>query len=217
LREVGGHRGIAAGAIVSRQFYETDRRRGFLRGFKMQVLRGTGPAGMALVGGGLGRVPWGAGHHRAFADLFGHSLAISICADDLPEETNRVELAPQHPDAQGLPGLRMVYRLGENTRRILDHGLARAAELMAEMDAAGTHATPLVADAGFHLMGTARMGEDPRRSVVDRWGRSHDVPNLFVADGSVFVTAAAVNPAHTIQALALRTADHILAHRHPPS
>jgi choline dehydrogenase-like flavoprotein len=62
-------------------------------------------------------------------------------------------------------------------------------------------------------MGTARMGEDPARSVVDRWGRAHAVPNLYLADGSLFVTAAAVNPTHTIQALALRAADHILADR----
>jgi choline dehydrogenase-like flavoprotein len=209
----GGHRGIAAGGIVSRQFYETDPRRGFHRGFKMQVLRGTGPAGMALSGGGLGRLPWGKSHHAAFAHGFGHTLALSICADDLPDQANRVELAPDRPDAQGLPGVRMVYQVGANTRAILDHGLARAAELMDAIGAAETHATPLVADAGFHLMGTARMGDDPARSVADRWGRTHAVPNLYLADGSLFVTAAAVNPTHTIQALALRAADHILAGR----
>jgi choline dehydrogenase-like flavoprotein len=74
-------------------------------------------------------------------------------------------------------------------------------------------ATPLVSDAGFHLMGTACMGEDARFSVVDRFGRAHAVPKLFIADGSVFVTAAATNQAHTIQALALRTADHMVATR----
>jgi choline dehydrogenase-like flavoprotein len=66
---------------------------------------------------------------------------------------------------------------------------------------------------GFHLLGTVRMGDDPARSVVDAFGRAHDVPNLFVADGSVFVTCAALNPTSTIQALALRTADHIVATR----
>ncbi len=206
---VGGHRGIAAGAIVSRQFYETDRARGFVRGFKLQVLRGTGPAGIALAGGGFGRLPWGAAHRAAFAGTFGHTLAVSICADDLPEEANRVDLAPDRPDGHGLPGAKMTYRVGANSRAILDHGLARAAELLAAVDAEATQATPLVADAGFHLMGTARMGDDPEHSVVDRFGRAHAVPNLFIADGSVFVTAAAVNPAHTIQALALRTADHM--------
>jgi choline dehydrogenase-like flavoprotein len=56
-------------------------------------------------------------------------------------------------------------------------------------------------------MGTARMGTDARTSVVNEWGRCHDVPNLFIIDGSIFVTAAAVNPTNTIQALALYVAD----------
>ena len=71
---------------------------------------------------------------------------------------------------------------------------------------------PLARVAGWHLMGTTRMGNDPAHSVVDRWGRAHDVPNLFVVDGSVFVTSAPVNPTSTIQALALRTAEWLDAH-----
>jgi choline dehydrogenase-like flavoprotein len=58
-------------------------------------------------------------------------------------------------------------------------------------------------------MGTARMGTDPKRSVVNEWGRSHDVKNLFIVDGSVFVTSGGVNPTSTIQALALYIADQI--------
>jgi choline dehydrogenase-like flavoprotein len=57
------------------------------------------------------------------------------------------------------------------------------------------------------------MGDDPRTSVVDRYGRSHDVPNLFVVDGSTYVTSGGVNPTATIAALALRTADHLVAAR----
>ena len=62
---------------------------------------------------------------------------------------------------------------------------------------------------GWHLMGTARMGTDPERSVVNEWGRSHDVRNLFIVDGSIFVTSAGVNPTSTIQALALYVADQM--------
>ena len=61
--------------------------------------------------------------------------------------------------------------------------------------------------AGWHLLGTARMGTDPERSVVNEWGRSHDVRNLFIVDGSVFVTSGGVNPTTTIQAVALYIAD----------
>ena len=62
---------------------------------------------------------------------------------------------------------------------------------------------------GWHLMGTARMGTDPERSVVNEWGRSHDVKNLFIVDGSIWVTSGGVNPTSTIQALALYIADNI--------
>jgi choline dehydrogenase-like flavoprotein len=65
----------------------------------------------------------------------------------------------------------------------------------------------------YHLMGTARMGNDPRKSVVDANHRAHDVPNLYVVDGSSFVTSAAVNPTSTIGALALRAADKIWEQR----
>ena len=184
-----------------------------MRGFKLQVLRGTGPAGIALAGGGFGRLPWGAAHHAAFAETFGHTLAISICADDLPEEVNRVELAPDRPDGDGLPGARMTYRVGANSRAILDHGLARAAELLDAVGAETTQATPLVRRCRLPPDGHGAHGRGPRTSVVDGFGRAHAVPNLFIADGSVFVTAAAVNPAHTIQALALRTADRMAGAR----
>ena len=76
--------------------------------------------------------------------------------------------------------------------------------------AAGAHTVlnpTLTQEAGWHLMGTARMGDDPRSSVVDRHGRAHDVPNLFIVDGSLFATSAAVNPTSTIQALALYVSD----------
>ena len=73
--------------------------------------------------------------------------------------------------------------------------------------------TPLLRAGGWHLMGTARMGDDPARSVVDRNGQAHDVDNLFVVDGSVFVTGGAVNPTPTIQAMALRIADFIIQER----
>ncbi len=68
-------------------------------------------------------------------------------------------------------------------------------------------------DCGWHLMGTARMGNDPKRSVVDQWCRSHDVPNLYVLDGSVFVTSSGFNPTATICAVALRAVNHMLENR----
>ncbi len=205
---IGGHRGISAGAITSHEFYETDRARGFVRGIKLQVMRSLGPA-MTALGGGGARLPWGAAHRPRFTDRFDRTLSISICSDDLPDEDNRVTLSPTLQDSDGLPAPAMAYTVGDNTRRALDWGLQQARTLLTEAGAIRQESIPLVRDAGFHLMGTARLGTDPECSVCDPHGRTHDVPNLFIADGSLFVTAGAVNPTNTLQALALRLADHI--------
>ncbi len=206
---IDGWRGNAAGAITSHEFYESDLRRGFLRGVKLQIMRGIGPALTALGAGGA-RLPWGRRHTATFAATFGHSLGVSICSDDLPDPANRVDLDPA-TDSDGLPGARMTYAVGANTRAALDFGMARARDLLSEAGAGSLLDVPLLRDAGFHLMGTARMGDGPQTSVTDAAGRTHDVPNLYIADGSLFVTAGAVNPTHTIQALALRQADLIVA------
>ena len=92
---------------------------------------------------------------------------------------------------------------------MLDFGVARGADVLKAAGAREVlHEAPWKV-AGWHLMGTARMGTDPERSVVNDWGRCHDVRNLFIVDGSIFVTSAGVNPTRTIQALALYIADQM--------
>ena len=134
--------------------------------------------------------------------------------EDLPEPHNRVTLDPELCDSDGIPAPKIEYTLSDNSEKLVAFAVDRARELL---EAAGAHtvlADPVVRRSGWHLMGTARMGDDPAESVVDKWGRSHDVPNLFVVDGSVFVTCAPINPTTTIQALALRTADWIADNHH---
>ena len=133
---------------------------------------------------------------------------VAIC-EDLPELTNRVTLDPELVDSNGIPAPRIDYTLSENSRKMLDHCMARGQEVLRAAGARETTAQGPLPFAGWHLMGTARMGTDPANSVVNEWGRSHDVRNLFVVDGSIFVTSAAVNPTNTIQALALYVADSI--------
>jgi choline dehydrogenase-like flavoprotein len=120
-----------------------------------------------------------------------------------------VTLDPVLRDGDGIPAPRIAYTLSENSRRMLDFSVARGTELL---KAAGAHTVECdapISHGGWHLMGTARMGADPERSVVNAWGRAHDVRNLFVVDGSLFVTSAGVNPTATIQALALYVADQM--------
>jgi choline dehydrogenase-like flavoprotein len=173
------------------------------------MVRQSGPVHTALGGFVARPVPWGAEHHRVFGERFNHLISIGVMGEDLPETINEVALDPSLTDADGIPAPLVRYRLSENSKRMLAYGLERAGEAL---EAAGCDRVMLrnpLRPSGWHLLGTCRMGDARYGSVVDRWGRSHDVPNLFVVDGSLFVTSAAVNPTTTLQALALRTADWI--------
>lgn len=196
-------------AIRSQQFYETDPSRDFVRGYTLEIQRGAPPVRTAQIGLRHGRIPWGKGHHEAYRRMFNRVTGMVAVCEDLPEEHNRVTLDPVLKDGDGIPAPKLSYTLSENSLKMLDHGVARATEILR---AAGAHdvlsESPL-SYGGWHLMGTARMGTDPRRSVVNEWGRAHDCRNLFVIDGSVFVTSAGLNPTNTIQALALYVADQM--------
>ena len=151
---------------------------------------------------------WGAALRRHARTARPHH-GWSIFTEDLPEAHNRVTLDDTLTDGGGLPAPHVDYRIGDNTRRLLAFHAERAQESLRAAGATHLHAEAPVRDSGWHLLGTARMGDDPETSVVDRNLRAHDVPNLYIADGSVFVTSAGVNPS-TVVALAARLADHLV-------
>jgi choline dehydrogenase-like flavoprotein len=204
--ELDGNHG-PGNCIWSQEFYETDRSRGFVRGYTFEFNRGQGAINAAINGLETGRIPWGDAHHDAYRKLFRHRTGMVAICEDLPEEHNRVTLDPVLKDSNGIPAPKISYTLGENSKRMLEHGVARASEILRAAGAFDVGFESPIAEGGWHLMGTARMGTDPARSVVNEWGRSHDVKNLFIVDGSIFVTSAGVNPTRTIQALALYVAD----------
>lgn len=207
-----GFKGPMACSILSQQFYESDKSRDFVRGYGLHSGRHTTPMTYALGGYGIDNLlPWGAEHRRIFDTLYPYSAGLTVVSEDLPNERNMVTLDPELKDSDGIPAPKITYQLDENTNKMLAHGRARACEVL---DAAGAKTIidgggDVWRRAGWHQMGTARMGENPNRSVVNGWGRSHDVKNLFIVDGSIFTTAGAVNPTSTIQALALYIGDSI--------
>ena len=203
------HKGPVGNMIFSHEFYETDLSRGFVRGYGLQVVRGFGPVHTAVGGLGGHRVPWGDDPHRVFAEQMGHTVAVGVMGEDLPEPQNQVTLDPELADSDGIPAPSVSYTVSENSRKMQDHGIARGTELMQAAGAKEVLVNPLLQGSGWHLMGTARMGTHESNSVVDQWGRCHDVKNLYVVDGSIWTTCGAVNPTSTIQALALYVADHI--------
>ena len=201
-----GYRG-PGNCIWSQEFYETDRSRDFLRGYTFEFTRGRGPVITALAGMRSGRVPWGDENHTEYRRIFNRSTGMVAICEDLPEAHNRVTLDPTLVDSNGIPAPKITYKLSDNSRRMLAHAVARATEALRAAGAYEVASETPLAVGGWHLMGTARMGSDPARSVVNEWGRSHDVKNLFIVDGSIFVTSAGVNPTSTIQALTLYIAD----------
>ncbi len=188
---------------LTEEFYETDPRNDFARGFAIQTV---GPLPIAF---GKQMVSakraWGWGLRREMMD-YNHWASFGLLGEILPWADNRVTLSEER-DQFGIRAPHISFNLHDN-----DHRLIKAAKnkTMEVMQAAG--ATEVIQEARYaHLVGAARMGKDPRTSVVDKFGRTHDIANLFVCDGSILPTQGSANPGLTIQALAARTADYLIA------
>lgn len=138
-----------------------------------------------------------------------HSVGLKMVGEVLPDERNRVTLAGER-DRFGLPIPRITFSLRDNEKAMIAHALDFMDRALQAVDARERWRQT---DDTCHLNGTARMGDDPRTSVVDADCRSWDIPNLWICDGSVFPTVGGVNPSLTIQAIACRTADRIGALR----
>jgi choline dehydrogenase-like flavoprotein len=197
--------------LLSLQFADTDESRGFARGAQWDVMPIGGPLmALARYDGLPFEERCGPAFHRLLRQTVGRAFDWGIGIEDLPLESNRVELDPVLTDSDGIPAPKVRYRIDEDARRNLAWQLERAQEAH---EAAGASET-LVTDWsqwGWHLLGTCRMGDDPKTSVVDRWGRTYDVPNLYVVDGSVFVTSGPQPPTATIAANAARCVAHLVA------
>jgi choline dehydrogenase-like flavoprotein len=201
-------------SIYSLEFYESDASRGFVRGAKWAAMPTLGPLSILdRAGWGPVATRWGAGVHTTMREMLGHTIEFGIIAEDLPDEENRVMLDGSLTDADGIPAPKVAYKNSENTRRLLAYHVARATEVVEAAGARRSFSPGIIRGTGWHLLGTARMGDDPTTSVVDRWGQSHDVPNLYIVDGSAFVTSSGLNPTATLCALALRAAEHAVETR----
>jgi choline dehydrogenase-like flavoprotein len=206
------YKGIVSAAQICAEFAETDPQRGFINGVTLHVVRMNG-AGYQAAGSHTGNIaPWGSRHHDWFRKHFGHGVCVLIVGEDLPLESNRVTLSDTLTDSSGMPAPKVEYALHGNDRRIVDFGIERVKDLaqtlgafeisVNDFGASGAGYTP----PAWHLLGTCRMGSDPQTSVVNQWHQTWDVPNLYIIDGSVLPTSAAVNPTSTIGALAVRAA-----------
>jgi choline dehydrogenase-like flavoprotein len=204
---LGTWQGQNGGFICSTEFYASDPSRGFIRGSKWSLSPTGGPLGLAL-GGGV----WGSEHHVGVRTALGRGATWQILGEDLPDPDNRVVLSDHLVDSSGLPAPELHYRYSENSRRLMDWHMEKAAESLREAGAVYVQPVPGPGYSG-HTMGTARMGDDSRTSVVDGWCMSHDVRNLGVIDSSVFPTVGGLNPTSTLVAVALRAVEHLVETR----
>jgi choline dehydrogenase-like flavoprotein len=185
------------------EFYETDPERGFVRGYTIQTVA---PLPVAISKEMItAKGAWGWNLRRLMMD-YNHWAGVGLLGEILPHEENRVQLADVTDD-HGLPVAKVTFALHENDRKLMHAGVQKMVEIMQ-----AARAQDIAHEQRFaHLVGGARMGHDPQTSVVDSFGCTHDIANLYVCDGSVFPTEGAVNPGLTIQALAARTADYLIS------
>ena len=137
-------------------------------------------------------------------------IRLASLVEQLPDAQNRVTLDPSERDMYGVPLPRLTYRIDDYTKAGFTASRQVHEEIFAKLDATHVQHSPQAQGAG-HIIGTARMGSDPRTSVVDAELRSHDHGNLFIVGSAVFPTSATANPTLTIAALSLRAADQVKA------
>ncbi len=188
---------------LTEEFYETDPRNNFARGFAIQTV---GPLPVAFAKQMLAaKKAWGWGLRREMMD-YSHWASLGLLGEILPWADNRVTLSGD-TDRFGLRVAHVSFNLHDNDKKLIKFAKEKTMDVM---HAAG--ATEVVQEARYaHLVGAARMGLNPETSVVDRFGRTHDIDNLFICDGSIMPTQGSANPGLTIQALAARTADYLIS------
>ena len=197
---VNAHKGMQMGHVMVQDFLRPDARRGCARGFILLSYMMT-----PVTFGNLSGLTYG----REFKDSlyeYAHTAAWWAHAEGLPDERNAITLDDELKDQRGLPAARVSYEWGDNDVRLAAAARDKAAEMMA---ASGARKVRTGLNYGAHAMGSCRMGRDAKTSVVNEFGQTHDVKNLFICDTSVFVTGSGVNPTLTAMAIANRSAEFI--------
>lgn len=196
---------------VVHDFYELDPNLGFCGGGGLDMRFDMHPIIYSLYGVPPDAPRWGAAYKAQIQQNFARTAEVFCHATSLPVETNSISLDPDVKDEWGLPAARVTYKDHPDDLKTCQYLLDRAMELLDATPALRKWSRPVSeTQFGVHLLGTCRMGNDPKTSVINSDHRTHDVPNLFLCDGSSLVTSGRGQPTMTIQALAFRAADRIV-------
>jgi choline dehydrogenase-like flavoprotein len=206
------YKGFAVSRLLH-DFYELDPQKvGFYGGGGIDARFDITPIGFAIGGLPPGSPTWGKGFKDALAHNFNRTMELFCHGTSLAMETNSFSLDPDLKDAWGLPALCLTYRDHPDDLKLWAWQNQRADELLDAAGALKKWSQPIKEQQfAVHLLGTCRMGADPKTSVINSDHRTHDVRNLFLCDGSSLVTSGRGQPTMTIEALAFRAADRISA------
>jgi len=204
------YKGVISGAAIV-DYVPSDAKRGFYGGGRMTARGYLTPFELGMGGLSPDAPRWGAGYKKALQEEANHRMTISCFVTQMPLESNRVDLDPDVKDDWGLPAMRITLSSHPDDKKNMEFFRQKSIEVLEAAGAKKIWAQP-VGDSrgGAHNRGTCRMGNDPKTSVVDKYHKAHDVPNLFIVDGSNFVTGGRNHPTLTIQALAFRASEHII-------
>jgi choline dehydrogenase-like flavoprotein len=200
-RPVHMFRGTTMAGVIQDES-RNDPSRGFVGGYEMETLS----LGLPFMAAFLDPGAWGRGFTRKM-ETYPNMAGMWLVGEDMPQETNRVTLHADGKDAHGLPIPNVHFDDHPNDVAMRSHAFRQGTAVYHAAGAREVYETPPYPST--HNLGTNRMSESPRDGVVNRWGQTHDIKNLFVSDGSQFTTGAAENPTLTIVALAIRQADFI--------
>ena len=197
---VNAHRGARQTGLILDE-WQHQAERGFTGGYTIQATFGD-PAFMAGIFGGWGE------DLAEFMMSYDHIALGFACGEDLPNFNNRIELHDSKKDDYGLPVPVLTYIQDANAKAMEKHSMEAMSRIYAVLGGKNEKRTQGNVST-CHNMGVARMSAQPEDGVTNKWGQTHDIPNLFISDGSVFSSSGAANPTLTIVALAIRQADHI--------
>ncbi|MGH9898115.1 MAG: GMC oxidoreductase, partial [Pyrinomonadaceae bacterium] len=194
-----------SGFYIPRFRNVTEKQKDYIRGFGYQ-----GGAGLGIIPG-TDRPGFGASYKKEVRDYAGATIGIGGFGEALSRYENAVSIDPEVKDKWGVPVLKFDFKFGENEKKMAVDMANTAGELL---EASGyknvrINRTVLTEGWSIHELGTARMGNDAKRSVLNQYQQSHDVKNLFVVDGSSHINAGCVNPTWTIMALCWRSMDYL--------
>jgi len=194
------YRGTTMAGIV-RDEARHDPSRGFVGGYELETLS----LGLPFMAAFLDPGGWGREFTSAL-DGYSNMAGLWIVGEDMPQETNRITLSAAK-DKYGLPVADVHFDDHPNDSAMRNHAYKQGVALYEAVGA--TRAFPTPPYPSTHNLGTNRMSANARDGVVNKWGQTHDIKNLFVSDGSQFTTGGAENPTLTIVTLAIRQSEYI--------